>query len=449
MVLVQSTIQTMCGVNFRDSLATNTIMRKSKELSLFIAGQLKKILSYVYGFLKTIWQESPYSVVLFIIMIFAIILRTYMLESLPSGISKTELDFINKFKEVGDQKKIWLGKNFNNGLFIFTNSLIYRLLGLKVYYFRAFSALIGIGTIFLTYLFTKEWFNKQSAYLAGLLLAFSSWHVTISRNIDPSVLQPLFILLIFYFASHAFRTKKLPFVFLSGIFLGLSVYISSAFLILPLFLLIAAVYFYFKNKKFLNVYIKEISIVSNVFLLVSLPFFYSLFKRPYAFIGEYSFLGIKDSLYNFGDIVLSLFGKGVTNNFHNLGNTPLLDPFTVVVFFIGIFYVIFNWKSRKNFFLLMWIFIMSLPAVFSANFFDKIYVILPAIYILAAVTLDYLLSEWFTTFPLNKKARMSMVFLVGLLFLLTFSYNYKKYFIAWAGSKDAKSLYSSDISLIK
>lgn len=424
-------------------------MNKPKELSLFTLKQLKKAFFFAYNLLKTIWKENPYSIVLFIIMIIAVILRTYRLESLPVGVSKSELEFIGKFKEVGDLKKIWLGKNFNNGLYIFANSLIYRAFGLKVYYFRAFSALVGIGTVYLTYLFTKEWFNKQSAYIAGLLLAFSSWHITISRNIDPAVLQPLFILLIFYFASHAFRTKKLPFVFLSGIFLGLSVYISSAFLILPLLLLVAAVYFYFKNKKFLNVYIKEMSVVSNVFLLVALPFFYSLFKRPYAFIGEYTFHGIENSLYNFGDIIRSFFGKGISSNFHNLGNTPLIDPFTGVIFLIGIAYAILNWGSRKNFFLLAWILIMSMPAVFSANFFNKIYVILPAIYILTAVTLDYLLSEWFTTFPLNKKARMSMVLLVSFFFLLTFSYNYKKYFVAWAGSKQVKGVYSEDISLIK
>ena len=424
-------------------------MNKSKELSLFTFKQLKKTFFFAYDPLKTIWKENPYSIVFFLIMIFAIILRTYKLEFLPGGVSKNELEFIGRFKEVGDLKKIWLGKNFNNGLYIFANSLIYRAFGLKVYYFRAFSALVGIGTVYLTYLFTKEWFNKQSAYIAGLLLAFSSWHITISRNIDPVVLQPFFILLIFYFASHAFRSKKLSFVFLSGIFLGLSVYVSSAFLMLPLLLLVAAIYFYFKNKKFLNVYIKEISVVSNVFLLVALPFFYNLFERSYAFVSEYSFIGVRDSLYNFGDIIWSFFGKGVTNNFHNLGNTPLLDPFTGVIFLIGIAYALLNWGSRKNFFLLAWIFIMSTPAIFSANFFDKIYVILPAIYILTAVTLDYLLSEWFTTFPLNKKARMSMVLLVSFFFLLTFSFNFKKYFVAWAGSKEVKNLYSENTSLIK
>src|SRR3972149_6470 len=154
---------------------------------------------WVYNLFRTLWIDNPYSIVIFVIMILAAYLRTYNLAYLPNGLAQSELLIIEKSKNIAETGKLWLGTDFREGLYLYLGAAVVKFFGAKVYAFRALSALLGILTVLLTYLFTKEWFNKQTAFLAGLFMAFSSWHIAISRNIDPAVLQPLFILLIFFF----------------------------------------------------------------------------------------------------------------------------------------------------------------------------------------------------------------------------------------------------------
>lgn len=432
------------------SIVKQNSLKATKEFSVFLFRQLKNAFFWVYSFMRNIWLENPYSIVVFAIMILAAYLRTSNLTHLPEGLAQSELEIIKKSKEIAESGKLWLGNDFKEGLYLYVGAAVVKFFGAKIYFFRSLSALLGILTVLLTYLFAKEWFNKQTAFLSGLFTAFSSWHIAISRNIDPAVLQPLLILLIFYFASHAFRTKKTRYVILSALFLGLSIYAGTNFLLLPVLLLFAALYFYSKNRKFLGAYIKEISIAFNVFLIVTFPYFLTAVKNARFFLSEYKISAFSSLLANFGSIISSIFSYADSNYFFNLGTEALLDPFMGVLFFVGLVFAVFNLESRKNFFLLSWIVLMIIPGIFSFPLYlTKLSVIIPAIMMLAAVVLDHLFNEWFTTFPLNRKARVFMFLLSMVFFALSFSYNYKKYFIAWSGSEKVKETYSADISLIK
>lgn len=425
------------------------IIEKSKKILTTITSAIGLFIYRIFRILVNIWKKNPHHILVIIIILIAAFLRLYNLSILPGGISESELEVVKKSKDIVESNKIWLGVDFKEGLYLYLSALFVKILGFKILSFRLLSAFIGILTVLMTYLFTKEWFNKQAAYLTGIIMAFSSWHITISRNIDPLVLVPLFIVSIFYFASFAFRSKKLLHVILSGLIFGLSVYVDTSFFILPILLLVAGVYFYFKNKKFLDVYIKEISIVFNIFLFISIPFLISMVKNSNVFFADYKLGSIYHHLANFGVIMHSFFSRSSVDYYYNLGSEALLDPFTGILFFVGLVYVTFNiLKSRKNFFLISWFFILIIPAVFSSlNYLGKIVIVLPAIYILAGVILDLLLNNWFKTFPINKKARISMILLVSLFFVLSFSYNYKKYFVAWAGSDNVKQVYSQTLDL--
>lgn len=422
----------------------------SSENKINLLETFKKGIFWVFSNLRYLWKKDPHSVVFFLIIILATILRFYRLEILPQGLSPAEFRLLEKVNSFSRFKELALKAGPGNGLYEMLIFLTMKFFGIKIFLFRSLSAVIGILTVVFIYLFTKEWYNKQTAYLAAILLSFSSWHITLSRNINPSVLLPLTVLVILFLASHAFRSRNIVYVILSGISLGIGMYTIPTFPIFLIFLLFAVIYFYKKNKNVLKVYLREIAIVINAFILVSLPYFINLAKSPSAFFGEYMLRGVGFHLANFGSILLALFSHSDYNNYYNLGYEALLDPLVLILFLTGIIFLIFNLHSRKNSLLLLWIFLSILPGVFAKDiYFEKIVGLIPVVYVLAAVILDHIMIEWFSTFPLNKKARSIMVFLVTGFMILSFGYNYNRYFVAWAGSDSVKEAYSADPLLLK
>ncbi|MCL5094229.1 MAG: glycosyltransferase family 39 protein [Patescibacteria group bacterium] len=407
---------------------------------------IRKVPSILNDALKAIFsflRENPRRFIPLFIVALAFILRIYYLNELPNGLAKQEYLIVKRVLSIKTWSDLWLGIYFPQGIFIFLGALFSKVFGAKVIVFRLLTATLGTLTVLFAYLFTKEWFTKEAGYFASFLLAVSSWHITLSRNIDPNILLPLFLLLLFYVTTFAFRTKKNFYFILSGFILGLGLYVNIAFVLSPFLFVPVGLYFYFKNKKFVTSYIRELTFAIDAAAITSVPYLVSFVRYHSDFLKPYTIKMFSYWFYNIGSIIQSLFSHGETNYFYNLGFEPLVSPFVGIVLICAITFGLLNIRNRKQVFLLGWFLVFLLPGIFSkTTVIDKISGIIPVVFILAAVLITHLTRKWYTTFPFNKTARFTFTIILGLMFFLNFAYEYQKYFVARANSLQVKSVYS-------
>ncbi|MGB9178737.1 MAG: glycosyltransferase family 39 protein [Pyrinomonadaceae bacterium] len=87
-------------------------------------------------------------------------------------------------------------------LLMWTTALLYRLFGVKEFWARAASALSGIALVVVTYLLGKLAYNKQTGFLAALILLTSYYFLSFSRFGTMDVMLTLFTCLAIYAYLH-------------------------------------------------------------------------------------------------------------------------------------------------------------------------------------------------------------------------------------------------------
>jgi 4-amino-4-deoxy-L-arabinose transferase-like glycosyltransferase len=406
--------------------------------------KIQKLISTLKG-TKLLKYVSSHPEITTIILIFslALFLRLLNIAGIPAGFSEKERETVNQIANI-NRNRAWLGSEFYKASYLYPAWLWIKIFGLKIINLRIFSAILGSLTVLFTYIFISKWFSKKIAIFSAFLFAISAFHITLSRLILPEIVLPLVTLIIFSLLTDAYRTKNIWYFGLAGFFTGIGFYTSPAFLFVPILFVISGIYFYLKNKKFLTSYKKEIGISGLAFLASSLPFWVSFFGAPMAYL---TYFGFNRSLWqvilNIGEITNMLFLGTSPNYFYNLGTEPLLDPFIFITAIAGFLLALFAIQRRKYFFLIMWLVIFSIYAAMKRGVqMSDLIGILPPLYAFSALILDYILEKWFTTFPLNKRARTLVVIIISALFALSGLYNYERYFVAYKNSFEAKKEFS-------
>lgn len=105
-------------------------------------------------------------------------------------------------------------------LFIFPLAGLFRLFGVNLITLRSLAALFGVLTIPAIYLLVREGSSRLTALAAALVLAVSTWHITISRVGLALVITPLYTIIIGYWLLRAVRTRKWRYYIWAGLGLG-------------------------------------------------------------------------------------------------------------------------------------------------------------------------------------------------------------------------------------
>jgi 4-amino-4-deoxy-L-arabinose transferase-like glycosyltransferase len=139
---------------------------------------------------------------LVLILILAFLLRTFALDRFPVGFTPDEASFgYDAFSLLNTGKDQW-GKtlplvlesfgDFKPPLYAYISIPFVALFDLERWVVRLPNALLGVGAIYITYLFVVEISRRTSfariyggnkiGIVAATLLAISSWHVMMSRG---------------------------------------------------------------------------------------------------------------------------------------------------------------------------------------------------------------------------------------------------------------------------
>jgi 4-amino-4-deoxy-L-arabinose transferase-like glycosyltransferase len=136
-----------------------------------------------------------------------------------------------------------VGSSINNGTFLVT--------------------LFGLGCIILVFLIGNTIYNRTTGYFAALLIAFSSWHIILSRTFLIDTLCLFFSLLSLFVGIIAIRKDSIKLLIASGLIFAaaFNTKLYAIFILVPLF----ALFLYFGPRK-----VKRIGIWVTVFSLPTL-----------------------------------------------------------------------------------------------------------------------------------------------------------------------------------
>lgn len=149
-------------------------------------------------------------------------------------------------------------------------ALSFKIFGISLFSVRLPMLIVSILAMMAFYDLTKKIFKKEKiALLALAFIAINPWHFMQSIWAIDCNMFPHFMLFAVYFLYRGIKEKKI-WLYLSMLFFGLSMYTYGVSVyIVPLFLLISAIYL--KKQKLVD--LKTIFICIGIYFLVSAPIF--------------------------------------------------------------------------------------------------------------------------------------------------------------------------------
>lgn len=275
------------------------------------------------------------------------------------------------------------------------------------------------------------WHGTRTALLTTALFATSAWTLHVGRYASSDVLYLWAIpsLLLIQVLLHRYGDK--PFVWYGCLLLwGLLLYIpgmiwlmlAQAFCQRGLIRKTLGLYSSF-NQRLLSVLVVFIwlpLLILNIFRHSQLLVWLGLpIDSP----------GIMQLLKQIAAVPLHLFIRGPQYPDLWLDKVPILDVFTLVTCFIGMYFYAKNWQATRSQTLLL----LSAASLLLVGLGGAVSLsaLVALAYIFVAAGIAYLLTDWLKVFPLNPLARALGILLVTVAVVLSCAYNLRSYFIAW------------------
>lgn len=337
-----------------------------------------------------------YKILLFLIVLFAAVLRFYHISNNPPGLYIDEVSIgYNAYSILTTGKDehnvshpLWFKAfgEYKMPVYIYATATSIKFFGKNEFAVRFPSALFGTLTVFLLYFLIKELFrldikNKQKkkieiiALICAFLLAISPWHLQFSRAGFEATAALFFYLLANLFVLFFVRKKQYSFLVLSIFFYALTMYTYDGYRILTPVTVLAAFVWVVLEKYTTKT---KISLLAILFFLLSLPLLqFSLtaqgrerFSQTSAFaeyktvsladyVKIYPMFFVKNYTSYFSSQFLFVSGDGIgRHQMPNFGELPLWQfPFLLS----GLFFLV-RLNGRVKYLILFLLFVAPLPA---------------------------------------------------------------------------------------
>ena len=397
------------------------------------------------------------------VLIVALFLRVYRLDSVPFGWHPDEAVYALYARDILAGRSFpiffasWTGREV---MYSYFEAGAFGLLGDSMFTARLVSAFIGMLTVAGTYALGRRMFNRRVGLFASALIAVSLLHVIDSRNGYRAVIQPLIQLpaLIFLFQGLRLSLNKSRLYWqtfvLAGVFLGLTQYTYSASRFFPVVVLsIVALGWIFARPQ-IAPHGRALLLMFGVALAVFAPLLWYFLHNWDAVFGRAGDLSVFASRWAQGQPwqrllesvrdTLGMFTvRGDPNYRFNLADQPVFGLVEGVFFYAGFLLCLLRAVKLRglsrlaHLSLLAWLAIMLLPMTLSAEglpYYLRAIGTLPAIYFLPALALDACL-EWGQRLLGARRSKPVLVMAGAGVLLLAFGLlaanTYRDYFSKW------------------
>lgn len=351
--------------------------------------------------------------------------RFVALDVIPRSIHPDEAVDANQGYEATLQKShqlFYRGNYGREGLFINAMGESVRAFGNSRFGLRFPSAVVGTAAILLIYLLAAELFTPAVGLWAAFFLATSFWHLNFSRIAFRAILVPTLLLAAFYGFFRAQRTGHLTSAILGGIAFGLGFHSYISFRIAPMLAVLPII----RTRRSIS------AAWAISALLAAFPIAIYFWVEPEDFTTRMQGLSVlhraeplKTLAIAVTKSLLMFTWKGDCNDWHNLACEPQLPLPIGVLFVAGV--AVALW--RRSFFLLIWLIVMLLPAIFAWEGTPhalRAIGAIPAVMMLAAMGAD---AAWrrIGNRRIVQAAFLALAIGAGL-------FEYSRYFSIWANS---------------
>ena len=327
---------------------------------------------------------------LFLIVILGAILRLYNVSNNPPGLYIDEISTAYNANEIltkgvdqfGVKYPLWFRAfgEYKMPVLVYLTSGSIALFGRTEYAVRFPSAAAGIFTLIVFYFLVEELssFAKKHipfsppifSLVSTLFLAISPWHIQFSRGGFENNVALFFYILSLLLGVYFYKHKKSLYLFLSFLFLALTMYTYNAFrFIAPVTFIAFLGVFYFKSKE----NIKRLLPSALFFVILILPVvLFSLTGQGITRFSETSALSVNKNIFQnlvalitnyisyFSFKFLFVVGDGIGR--HEMPNFGVLQFWNLPFLILGLYFTVKYIKNALFAIIIFLLFITPIPA---------------------------------------------------------------------------------------
>lgn len=418
------------------------------------------------------WMDRLVPFFLFGVLVLALFVRVYHIDSLPAGlypdesVNGTDAELSN---QTGEYQLFYTNNYGREGLFINLQALAIKHLGNTVPVLRLWSTLFGTLAVLGLYFLARELYGRRLyGLIAAFFLATSYWAINFSRIGFRAIMVTFLLSFSFFFFFRGLRSQRWYDFFLAGIFLGTGLHTYVAFRVVPLILILLLPILVLSYEGFLARFWKFILIYLLGALIAAAPMFYDFYLHPDHLSSRTGAVSIFSPEVNGGDL-LGTFGKtfglslikynfwGDQNWRHNYPPYPILDPITGAFFLSGFLYLIWHtvklfglrfrekirdYRLIRSWFLLSSFFVMLMPEFLTKeglpHALRSIGTQAP-VYLIALLPITWIVNRSRQSLPGTRTALLSLL-VFG--FILSATINLTKYFIFFNAQPEQKGAFN-------
>lgn len=395
----------------------------------------------------------------------ALLFRFAALDRIPPGVFSDEALNGNegiRAQRTGNYRIFYPANNGREGLWINLIGFSESVFGVNQFGLRFCSAVVGFLTVLAVFLLAHELFSLRAALFSAWLLATAFWHVAVSRIALRAILVPflltislLFLLQAIRVATEDRRALSTILAALGGLLYGLGFHSYIAYRFTPVVILAFLSIDYEarrRRKEPLRPWLSILALWSATALLVALPIALYFVHHPTDFFTRAEQVSIFSQPHPLAALGTGLVRSLAQFNFKgdcwwlvNIGCAPLLVLPVGLLFLIGIVLacrlaLVHGVRARHHWLLLIWFFVMLLPAVLAGgpSALRSIGTV-PPVFLFAGIGAEFV----FARLEVSRVART--LFLLAL--ITTAALEAHRYFAVWA--RDARAASEFDASKLE
>ena len=394
--------------------------------------------------------------------------RLFRFDSLPFGTWYDEAESgLQAMRILGDAnfRPIFDGATHGAAHYLYLVAGAFKIAGIETQSIRLVSAGMGLLAVVAAFLAGDELFGRRMGLVAALLLAVSSWAVTLSRfGMYATMSTPLFALLSVAFALRSLRTQRMADYAFTGLWVGLGLCFYTSFRlfvpVLGLFFVYWVVYERLRARAWPPAtFWLGLAILAVVVGIVIAPLAVFAFKHPEIYWSriETTFIlanrAVSDPWLALWENVrrhLLMFNvTGDPNGRHNLPGNPMLDGVAGALLVLGGAYALRRVLQPRYLLLVAWLLFGLLPGILSLDFEApqslRANGALPAAYLLVTAALAVLCRAW--ALGGGRYYPRAVWWPVGALLALVAALNFNTYFVRQANDFAVWNAYSTPETL--
>ena len=241
-------------------------------------------------------------------------------------------------------------------LFTYLIALAFQIFGVGVAQMRFAAAAGGVLTLAAFYFLARDHYDPKAALAATALFAAARWHLTFSRIVYELILQPLAMILLFYFLLRALRAGRRRDWALAGVSLALGMNTYTAFRVVP-FILAAYLLDWLgrdllRDRTNLRQDLGGMAILAGGAMTAILPLGVYIIQRWDVFtirmrsvnvFRDVEQVGSWQPIYdNLRKTLLMFNWRGDESGLNNLPGAPMLDTLAAALFVLGLAYCLWH-----------------------------------------------------------------------------------------------------------